>query len=1297
MKTITSTLTRSIFLAIIFSLLVSTTVGQPWTDSLPQDREAKAKLTLYDYQQAFDEYWAPYNVEKGYYLINGEKQKAGGWKQFKRWEWFWESRVNPVTGEFPKVSAMEQFRKYQSENGGDRSPSGDWTSLGPTSSGGGYAGIGRLNCVAFNPDNDNLIYAGAAAGGVWKTTDGGTNWTAIGDENDALGTTDIVVVSTAGDDILYLATGDRDHSDTYSVGVLKSTDGGTTWNTTGLSWTQSQGYLIYRLLIDPNDNSILYAATNDGVFKTSNAGDSWTQITSLIFKDMELKPSNSATIYGSTGWGEIYLSTNSGASWTQVLSDGSGRRTQLAVTADNNAIVYAIMANTSNGLHGIYKSTNSGSSFSMVFSGSTTNLLDWACDGSGSGGQGWYDLCIASDPTDADIVFTGGVNTWKSTDGGSSWSIVNHWSSSCGGQATTVHADKHYLAFQNGSSTLFECNDGGIYKTTNSGDSWTDLTNTMVISQMYRLGVAQTVSNDIITGLQDNGTKNYEAGTWEDVIGGDGMECAIDFTDEDTQYGSLYYGDIKRTTNHWWSYTTISNGIPGGGAWVTPYLIDPNNNNTLYVGYSDVWKSTNQGNDWTQISNWGGSNLQSLAVAPSNSQYIYAATYSTIYQTTNGGSSWTDITSSLPVFSNNITYISVKDDDPNTVWVSLSGFNADGVYKTTNGGSSWTNISAGLPQLPVNCVIQNKLNTGEEELYAGTDVGVYVKIGSGNWTSFFDGLPNVVVNELDIYYDETTPTNSLIRAATFGRGLWESDLWTASPSPVADFEANNLTPTTIDTVHFTDLTSNNPTSWLWEITPTDFSFIDGTDENSQNPVCIFNEPGLYSVSLTATNDAGSDTETKNDYINVSQAAPEADFEADNLTPTTIDTVNFTDLSVNDPTTWLWEITPSTFDFIEGTDENSQNPVCIFNAAGLYTVSLTATNDGGSDTETKDDYINVSQAAPVADFEADNTQPSLGMPVNFTDLSENNPTSWLWEFEPTTITFIEGTDENSQNPVVQFDAVGLYTVTLTATNDGGSDTETKNNYIDVTEALNVAVSANPDEICVGDSSQLEAIAGGGTGNYTYLWYSDPADPSLTGQENLSNPLVSPLVTTTYFCEVEDGDDVVTGDILVTVNPLPEITLGDWPETLCNQQEPPVQLTAEPEGGVYSGSNVTEDGIFTPETAPLGWNVITYTYEDENGCENSAQDSIFVDECVGVDNFFFKGMVKIFPNPNKGKFNISAETIIVNVSVSDQTGRLVFSSEFNEKTVEINMKLNKGIYMVRLKLADGTLVNKKIVVR
>ena len=1206
--------TNSMFKYCLVILLMfgASVYSQPWTESLPTDKEAKANLTLFDYQEAFNNYWAPFNVEKGYYLPVsaqvGEKQKAGGWKQFKRWEWFWESRVNPVTGEFPDVSAMENFNKYKSQYGGERSVSGNWSSMGPNSSTSGYAGIGRLNGVSFSPDDSDIMYASAAAGGVWRTTDGGINWIPVGDFNDAIGASDIVVVGTASDDILYLATGDRDHSDTYSVGILKSTDGGDTWYTTALSWTQNQGRLIYRLIVDPNSSNILYAATNDGVYKTTNAGGVWTLIVNTVFRDLEFNPGNSSIIYGSTGWGEILRSTDSGSSWIQVLSESGGRRTELAVSSHYNSVVYAIMANSSSALYGIYRSTDDGVSFTQVFNGapSGNNLLGWNCNGTGTGGQGWYDLCIISDPNNSDIVFIGGVNTWKSSDAGSTWNISNHWSSTCGGQATNVHADKHYLTYQNGTSTLFECGDGGIYKTTDSGNTWTDLTNTMVISQMYRLGVAQTVPDDVVTGLQDNGTKSFEADVWDDVIGGDGMECAINYTNENIQYGSLYYGDIKRTTNHWGSYSTISNGINGSGAWVTPYLIDPNNDQTLYVGYDDVWKSTNQGNSWTEISNWDGANLRSLTVAPSNSLYIFAATYSSINKTSDGGGSWTNITSNLPVSNSSITYITVKDDDPNTVWVSFSGFNTHCVYKTTDGGTSWTNMSDGLPQLPINCVIQNKLNLTEEELYAATDVGVYVKIGSADWTAFYSGLPNVVVNEIDIYYDESVPSNSLIRAATFGRGLWESDLFALPLAPVSDFMADNLTPTTDEIVSFTDLSSNNPTSWIWNISPLTFSFVEGNNQTTQNPQIIFNEPAFYNVSLTATNDLGNDTETKVDYIDVSLAAPVTDFAADNITPTTNQLVMFSDLSTNDP------------------------------------------------------------------YE------------------------WLWEFDPSIITYLDGTNETSQNPTVRFDVEGTYDVSLTSTNGGGSDSETKINYVITSLGLSVTVVAVPEIICQGEASQLNANPDGGTGNFTYLWTSDPVDPSLVGQETLQNPIVNPDVTTNYNIEVIDGVETVWADVNVVVNALPEIILGDWPELLCNQLEPPVQLTAEPEGGFFNG-NITEDGVFSPETAPLGWNVISYSYVDANSCENSAQDSIFVDNCVGISNTIANEILNIYPNPNDGSFKIESAIIIKSVDILTQLGAVKYSKTFNSNSVNINTELRNGVYFVKVHLGDGKVVTKEILVK
>ena len=848
-------------------------------------------------QDAFNKWCEENNVENGYIEENGEQTKVPYWKLFKRWEQYWTDRIDPQTGEFPETTGADEFQKYLKENGGTRSTSGNWTNMGVSSSSGGYSGIGRLNCIGFSSTNSSVLYVGSPSGGLWKSADGGSTWTVLTDNNTVLGVSDVIVVAGTPD-VLYIVTGDRDggsgwsmsggqSNDNNSIGVLKSTDGGATWNTTGLTWTASQKRVINRLLLDPSDltNQTIYAATSIGVYKTTNGGTSWSSLTTTHFVDIEFKPGTSATIYGSTYGGDIYRSINNGGSWTATQTT-SNSRTQLAVSANNPAIVYAVMANSGGGLAGVYKSTDSGGSFSQIFAGNTTgnNILGYYSDGLGSttAGQGSYDLCIAADPNSASTVYIGGVNTWKSTNSGTSWTINHMWTSYSAYNkvgAPVVHADQHFLAFQNGTSTLFECNDGGLYTTSNGGTSWTDLSNGMVISQIYRLGLSQTASNYIMTGLQDNGSKAYINGSWSDVLGGDGFECAIKPSSTATQYGSLYYGRFVRTSNTWASDTVITqnsstglpiNGLNEKGHWVTPFAIDPTTNSTIYVGMYNVWKSTNEGSAWTKLSSWSssGSTLRSLAVAPSNSNYIYTATQTSFYRTTDGGSNWSsDLSGTLPTGSGYITYISVKADDPLTVWVTIGGYNAYGVYESTDGGSNWTNISSGLPSIPIMCVVQNKQNTSQKELYAGTDVGVYVKVGTANWTSFMAGLPNVFVPEIEIYYDNSTPANSRIRAATFGRGLWESDLYTPPAPPVAEFTANNTLPINNTTwVSFTDQSINAPTSWLWSITPGTHSYQGGTSSSSQNPQVTFTAAGAYSVTLRATNSQGYDDEIKTDYI-----------------------------------------------------------------------------------------------------------------------------------------------------------------------------------------------------------------------------------------------------------------------------------------------------------------------------------------------------------------------------------------------------------------------------------------------
>jgi len=889
--------------------------AQTWEQNLPQDKLENGELKFQEIQKAFNDYWAPYNVENGYYYVNGEKIKAPGWKQFKRWEWKAEYFIDGE-GNFPETSTVEEMEKYYKANPDEgKSLSGNWTNIGYNTTNGGYQGIGRVNCVAFHPSNSSTFWIGAPSGGLWKTTDGGTTWTVQTDALSVMGVSAIAVhpsYNGTTNRTLYIGTGDRDGNSTWTmgsglshdsegIGVLKSTDGGTTWNTTALSFTQSAKVVVNDLLIHPTNNSTIYAATSNGLYKTTNGGTTWPMINTGNFIDIEFKPGSPLTMYGArkiySGEGSIWKSTDGGSNWSSVsLPGSSSRRTELAVSAANPLIVYAITVQSNSGLEGIYKSTNSGGSFTQVFNGSTAgnNLLGYYCNGAwatGYEGQGPYDLVLTANPSNANEVYAGGINIWKTTDGGSNWSIASSWSGTCGSTVTEVHADQHCCEF-NG-STVFFGNDGGIYKSTNAGVSWSDISNGLTINQIYRIGVSQNTSNEAIIGLQDNGTHHLNGGAWVSnaVIGGDGMECLIDPTDDNIQFGEYVRGDIRRTSNKWAGQSNVRNliraatGATGSedGAWVTPFILDPNNRLNLFVGYDELWKSTDQGATSTNfskltVSSFSGSgDIKSIQIAPSNSNYIYVSydsywistTFypSSLHRSTDGGSTWTNITGSLPVSSGEITYICVKNNDNNTVWVTLGGFNSHAVYQTTNAGTgnppTWTNISTGLPQIPAMSIVQNIQNTSAVELYVSTSAGVWMKNGTSSWASFNSGLPALFCSELDIYYDNTTPSNSKIRVGTFGRGLWEADL------PAVDFSANNTMPANaMTTVLFSDLSTNSPGGWLWTFNPATVTYVGGTSATSQNPSVQFNNPGAYTVTLTTTNTYGNNTHTKTTYIHM---------------------------------------------------------------------------------------------------------------------------------------------------------------------------------------------------------------------------------------------------------------------------------------------------------------------------------------------------------------------------------------------------------------------------------------------
>ena len=866
---------------LIFTVLSFNLKAQLWVDKMQNPNE-----NFYSIQQEFKAYWQGRPYEKG-----------KGYKAFKRWEWFAETRVYP-TGDVRLASpskAYEEFQKYlvanpvaaqKIQSSTSTASTGNWTALGPFGSPvGGDAG--RVTFIRFHPTNSNTIYLGTGAGGMWVSTNGGTSWMTNTNSLAVLGCSDLAIDPTTPT-TMYLATGDIDAGDTYATGVLKSTDGGVTWSQTALTFSVSQQRRIGRLLINPLNPNILFAATSNGIYRTNNGGSSWAQIKTGGFKDMEYRPGDTSTVYAATT-AAFYKTTtggNTSASFVAISSGipVGGNRVCISVTPADPNYVYVLNSASDNSFGGVYRSINSGTSFTTM--STTPNIFGWQFDGSDTGGQGWYDIACGVSPTNKNEIVCGGVNSWKSTDGGVNWNLQTHWT---GGGAPYVHADLHVVEYQSGSK-LFMGTDGGVAVSTNTGTTWTTTNGTMNIAQSYRIGQSATTANYIISGHQDNGTNLLNGTTWSQVYGGDGADCFVDWSNNANLVESYIQGDFHRSSNSGGSWTAISTGLAGTAAWVAPIIQDPNVSTTYYCGYQQVYKSLNKGTTWTQMGTISGSaQFLYIAAAPSNSLVLYASTATTLYKTTNGGTSWTSVTTGLPTGSAQITQMAVDNTNSNNVFVTLSGYSAGNkVFYSTNGGTAWTNISAGLPNLPANCVIYQK-NTNSA-IYVGTDVGIYYKDASmASFTPYMTGLPNVVVNDLEIFY----PTNKL-RAGTYGRGVWESDLYSDPLSPPTAVFATSSPSLCINApAVLSDQSSNTPTAWSWTLTGAS-----PATSSVKNPTVSYNATGTYTVSLTSSNANGASTVYSNTVSVV--ASPTI-----SLTSATICNSSPVSLSASGASTYNW--------------------------------------------------------------------------------------------------------------------------------------------------------------------------------------------------------------------------------------------------------------------------------------------------------------------------------------------------------------------------------------------------------
>ena len=685
--------------------------------------------------------------------------------KFRRWEWYMNHIIHS-DGTLPSSKELNQsFEEVVEMDAAsfNKNAAATWNNISRTRNSGGYWGMGRTGGIGFHPTNANIFWVCADAGGIWKTTNGGASYTAQGDNLPYLGSGSIVVDYSNGNTI-YIATGNN--SGGNGAGIYKSTNGGSNWSATGFTRNLSNNVKFYNLTQNPSNAATLLVATNQGIYITTNRGSDWSRVISGNATDVKYRIGDGNEVYATID-GKFYKSTNGGASFSRPSGSPDMQtrsRGELFVSKSNRNKILMWSS------PGIWVSTDRGSSWSKKNKAS-------------EGGKTITFDAMAISPVNQNILYGGAVDMWRSDNNGNSWTRISKWHANNNPATPEVHADHRLLAYNPLNNRIYSCNDGGIDRYNESTKSWTELNNNLQIPQYYSAASAETNGNIIGVGSQDNGGSQRKSdGTWINTNGGDAGTQAIDPTDANICYSNYNPRPaIIRTTNGWRNTKDVKPNEELRSWWTIPYTLEPGKPQNIVVGYHAIYKSTNRGDSWRKISpdfaprNDYWKAFRAIAVAPSNGNVIYAFRPGKFHYTYNNGGNWGSVD-----FSEDITDIAVDPSDSNIVYVTCSRYDkGQKVYKSTNGGKNWSNISGGIPNIPVYSIVYQK--DSDELLYVGTQLGVFYKNKSMNeWKVYGNGLPKTMVRDLHINYDKKK-----LRAATYGRGIYETELATNTGGSVA--------------------------------------------------------------------------------------------------------------------------------------------------------------------------------------------------------------------------------------------------------------------------------------------------------------------------------------------------------------------------------------------------------------------------------------------------------------------------------------------------------------------------------
>ncbi len=753
-----------------------------------------------------------------YELTIGE-HRDGEFVKFMRWRKFWSERLN----EDGTLGDPSAYWRRQSREGSSRTPTNPysnvaWTNISYENYITTQIGLGRTTSMAFHPSDAGTFYVGAAIGGIWKTTDGGQSYTPLGDALPFMPVSSIVV-DQQNPNTLYIAVSDHVWYGPGSIGVYKSTNGGANWSPTALTIDIANDVRIYWMEADPNAPNTILAATENGLYRTTDGFATYSSVSSGGTFSVRYMPGNSNVVYAGKTNGAFLKSTDGGSTFTQITDFGSGN-VLVEVTAQNTQKVFCRNGST------LHKSFDAGSTFpqSNVFT-TSSEVFSFA-------------------PADEDIIISGNFECYRSDNGGTTFSVITHWLGN--NSLPLIHVDQRNM-FTNPlePDEVYLCNDGGVYRYTVSSGVFTNLSDGLLITQFYDIAVAQTDPDVIGGGSQDNGNVFREAGgTWSQYAGtGDGMNQEIDPTNDGIRYWAYQNGGMRRWENG--TNTNISPpGLNGNGAWETPFKLDPSDADRLICGYDAVYESLDNGDNWAAISNQFGGNLNELAIAPTNGERIYATNGGTLYVKNINDDNWT--TKSLP--NGGVSDIEVDFQNPDIVYVSVPGYsNGQKIYKSTDAGTSWINITGSLPNISVGALEMYEGTAGG--VFIGSDAGVYYRDNDlTDWLEY-GALPHTRVEDIEIQYSA-----QLIRVGTHGRGVLEAPIIVEACTPASPDSDND------GFCDFIDLCPGFDNTLIGE-------YCDDSDEFSEGEIytsaCLCEGGAAFLSYCSAAGSAG----TGSDYIN----------------------------------------------------------------------------------------------------------------------------------------------------------------------------------------------------------------------------------------------------------------------------------------------------------------------------------------------------------------------------------------------------------------------------------------------